>query len=333
MADRYNILVISDSLHELPEAVRVLEESGHKLSYIHSLKPWQAITPDELSFPLAKTDAIVMGRVMTVTEEALALTPNLRVIALHTSGSDNVDVAAATERGVLVTNVKGSNAEQCADFAMGLMFAVVRNIVRGDKAIRAGRWMGETSSSTDITGATLGLIGLGQIGRAVIQRAAGFNMKYLVHTRTHDDAFAKRYGVTYLSKDDVLEQADIIVLTASLTPETRYMIDEQALGRMKKTAHFINIARGELVDEQGLYQALKENWIAGAGIDVFEEEPLFDSPLFELDNIVVTPHMAGLTQSGKVGAAVRAAKNALAVLAGETPKDSLNPVARRRDYA
>jgi len=329
VAEKYNILVISDSLHELPEAVRVLEKSGQQLSYIHSLKRWQDITPDELDFSLAETDAVVMGRVMTVTEEALELTPKLKVIALHTSGSDNVDLAAATERGVVVTNVKGINAEQCADFALGLMLATVRNIVRGDKAIRAGKWVSETDSSTDIYGATLGLIGLGQIGRAVIKRAAGFDMKLLVHTRTHDEAFAKQYGVTYLSKDEVLAQADIIVLTASLTPETRHMIDEAAFKRMKRSAHFINIARGELVDENALYRALKENWIAGAGIDVFQEEPLFNSPLFDLETVVVTPHMAGLTESGKVGAAVRAAKNALAVLNGELPKDSLNPDAKR----
>ena len=329
MAHKYNILVISDSLHELIEAVYVLEESGHNLSYIHSLKPWQDINSNELSFPLAETDAIVMGRVMTVTKDALELTPQLKVIALHTSGSDNVDVEAATKRGILVTNVKGINAEQCADFALGLMLATVRNIVQGDRAIRAGKWVSETSSSTDISNATLGLIGLGQIGRAVIQRAAGFNMNLLVHTRTHDKAFASQYGIKYLSKNEVLEGADIIVLTASLTPETRHMIDEAGFKRMKKTAHLINIARGELVDEAALYKALKENWIAGAGIDVFEEEPLFESPLFELENIVVTPHMAGLTESGKVGAAVQAVKNALAILNGDIPKDCLNPNARR----
>ncbi|MCA9838666.1 MAG: NAD(P)-binding domain-containing protein [Trueperaceae bacterium] len=330
MADgKQNILIISDSLHDLPDAVRVLRESGHRLSFIHSLKRWQDITADEMPFPIAETDAIVMGRVMTVTEEALCLTPKLKVIALHTSGSDNVDMTAATQRGVLVTNVKGINAEQCADFALGLMLASVRNIVKGDKAIRTGKWVSETDSSTDIWRATLGLIGLGEIGRAVIRRAAAFDMRLLVHTRTPDENYARNYGIRYLSKDELLEQADIVVLTASLNPTTRHMMDESAFKRMKKTAHFINIARGELVDEQILYKALKEKWIAGAGIDVFETEPLFQSPLFDLANLVVTPHQAGLTESGKIGAAVRAAKNALAVLEGEIPKDSLNPQARR----
>ena len=327
---RHNILVVSDSLHELPEAVALLEASGHRVGYIPSLKRWQDITAEDTPVSVAEADAVVMGRVMAVDREALSLAKNLKVIALHTSGRDNVDVGAASERGIIVTNVKGVNAEQCADFALGLMLATVRQIVRGDKAIRAGKWVVETDSSLDISGATLGLIGLGQIGRAVLHRAAGFNMKLLVHTRTHDLTFAERYGVRFVGLDDLLEQADIVCLTASLTPETRHMIGQQQLQRMKKSAYFVNIARGELVDEAALYRALKEGWLAGAGIDVFETEPLFESPLFGLENVVVTPHMAGLTVSGKRGAALRAARNALAVLAGEMPTDALNPEARQR---
>ena len=145
-----------------------------------------------------------MGRVMTVDEAALALAPKLGVIALHTSGSDNIDVSAATKRGILVTNVKGINAEQCADFAMGLMLSTVRQIVKGDKAIREGKWASETLSSHDVVGATLGMIGLGQIGKAVVKRAFGFDMKILAHTRTPDSVFAERYGVTYTSLEHLL---------------------------------------------------------------------------------------------------------------------------------
>lgn len=325
-----NILVVSDSFHELPEATQLLEQSGHQVAYVRSLKRLQTIGDHDSSVPVATADAIVMGRVMTVDREALACAKNLKVIALHTSGSDNVDLGAATERGVVVTNVKGVNAEQCADFAMGLMLASVRQIVRGDKALRAGRWVAETSSSRDMSRATLGLIGLGQIGKAVIQRAAAFDMELLVHTRTPDPAFASRYGVSFVALEELLSQADIVCLTASLTPDTYHMLGEAQFRMMKPSAHFINVARGELVDEGALYHALKERHIAGAGLDVFETEPLYASPLFELDNVVLTPHQAGLTLSGKVGAAVRAARNALEVLAGTLPADAVNPEAWHR---
>jgi lactate dehydrogenase-like 2-hydroxyacid dehydrogenase len=254
----------------------------------------------------------------------------MRVIALHTSGSDNVDVAAATKRGILVTNVKGINAEQCADFAMGLMLGTVRQIVRGDKAIRQGKWSSETLSSHDVVGATLGIIGLGQIGKAVVKRAFGFDMKMLASRRTPDQTFAERYGVTYTSLEHLLTTSDIICLTASLTPETYHMIGAKEFNLMKPTAFFINIARGELVDEAALYDVLKNERIAGAGLDVFEEEPLFKSPLFDLENVVLTPHQAGLTISGKTGAALRAARNALQVLSGDIPKDAINPEAAKK---
>jgi phosphoglycerate dehydrogenase-like enzyme len=325
--DPNTILVISDSFHELPEAVALLRDSGHKTAYVKALKKFQDITEAETSISVAEAKAIVTGRVMTIDEGALDLARKLRVIALHTSGSDNVDLDAATKRGIFVTNVKGINAEQCADFAMGLMLSSVRQIVRGDKAIRQGKWATDTLSSQDVVGATLGMIGLGQIGKAVVKRAFGFDMKILAYTRTPDAAFAEHYGVSYTGLEHLLSTSDIICLTASLTPETYHMLAEKEFNLMKKTAFFINIARGELVDEGALYNALKNERIAGAGLDVYEEEPLYKSPLFDLENVVLTPHQAGLTHSGKVGAAMRAARNALQVLNGETPKDAVNPEA------
>jgi phosphoglycerate dehydrogenase-like enzyme len=324
------IVVISDSFHELPEAVELLRDSRHKVGYVHTLKKFQDITPNETPVSITEAEAIVMGRVMTVDDAALALAPKLRVIALHTSGSDNVNVSAATKRGILVTNVKGTNAEQCADFAMGLMLGTVRQIVKGDKTIRQGKWASKTLSSHDVVGATLGMIGLGQIGKAVVRRAFGFDMKILAHTRTPDSAFAERYGVTYTGLEHLLKTSDIICLTASLTPETHHMIGDAQFNLMKRTAFFINIARGELVDETALYDALKNERIAGAGLDVYEEEPLYKSSFFDLENVVLTPHQAGLTISGKTGAAVRAARNALQVLDGEIPKDAINPEAALR---
>ena len=317
------IVVISDSLHTLPEAVAILNQSGHHLTWVHALIPWAELSDTDRQ-ALHEADAVVMGRVMGIDAAALALAPNLRVIALHTSGSDNVDLRAASERGIFVSNVKGVNAEQCAEFARGLMLDVVRQIRTGDRAIRAGRWSEQTQTSMDVVGSTIGVIGLGQIAQAFVVRARAFGTRILVYTRTHDAALAKALGFEYASLDQLLQQADIVSLFAALTPETRQMIGARELALMKSSAYLINIARGELIDEAALVRVLRERRIAGAGIDVFETEPLFASPLFELDNVVLTPHQAGLTIGGKTGAAVRAANNALEVLRGGIPKDAIN---------
>lgn len=324
-SEQRKILVVSDSLHMLPEAVRLLDASPHQVGMVHSLKPFREIARDETPVLPEDAHAIITGRVVPIDEESIRLCRRASILALHTSGTDHVDVRAATEQGLIVTNVKGLNADPCADFAVGLIFATVRQIVRGDKAIRAGKWAAKTSQTGDVTGATVGIIGLGHIGRALASRMVAFSTELLVHTRTPDLAFADLHGVHYVSLDVLLDRSDIVVLTASLTPETRHMMGADEFRRMKQTAHFVNIARGEMVDEAALYTALDQDWIAGAGIDVYEHEPVLDSPLFELDNIVVTPHQAGLTQSGMVQAAVRATENALAMLNDRPPQNVVNP--------
>lgn len=322
--DRCRIVVISDSFRELPPAVQTLDASGHHVTYVPALTAWPDLEPAHRR-ALAEASAVVMGRVLGIDAGALGLAPRLRIVALHTSGCDNIDIPEASRRGVLVTNVKGVNAEQCAEFAMGLMIAAVRKIVTGDQAIRQGLWASRTQSSMDLFGATMGVIGLGQIARAFVRRAQACGMRILVHTRTPDAAFAKQSGVEYTSLEDLLRQADVVGLFASLDAASRHMIGEREFGLMKSSAYLLNIARGELVDESALIHALRTRRIAGAGIDVFEEEPLLGSDLFELDNVVLTPHQAGLTHGGKTGAAVRAARNALQALEGQVPRDAVNP--------
>ena len=317
------IIVISDSFHTMPEAVAMLNTSGHAITYVSDLTPWVDLAPDDRR-ALKEAHAVIMGRVLGTDAAALSLAPNLRVIALHTSGSDNVDLDEATRRGVLVTNVKGVNAEQCAEFAIGLMLCVVRQILTGDRALRAGLWTGRTQTSMDVHGATVGVIGFGQIAQAFVTHARSFGVRILVHTRTPDAALAKEFGIEYASLDEVLRNADIVCLFASLTTDTRHMIGSRELSLMKPSAFLINIARGELVDQNALLEALRKGQIAGAGLDVFEVEPLFESPLFALDNVVLTPHQAGLTRGGKIGAALRAARNALEVLQGGIPSDAIN---------
>ena len=323
---RRKILVVSDSLHDLTPAVTALTASGHAVEFVEGLIEFPDIVSRNLG-DLAGADAIVMGRVMDVGDDALALAPRTRVIALHTSGSDNVDLAAATQRGIVVTSVKGVNAEQCAEFSIGLMLAVTRQIRTGDIAIRQGRWAADTQSSLDLYGATLAVFGLGMIGKAAVRRAAAFGARILVHTRTPDADFGREHGIEYVGKDEALRRADVVSLYTSLSTETRHMIGARELSLMQPHAYLVNIARGELIDEAALFEALARGTIAGAGLDVFETEPLHASPLFALPNVVLTPHQAGLAASSKVNAAVRAVNNALAVLAGRLPADAINPIA------
>ena len=323
-----NIIVLSDSFHTLPEALAALNTSGHHITYVGDLTPWADLAPDQ-SRALREAHAVITGRGALIDAAAFSLAPNLRVIALHTSGSDNVNLDEATRRGVLVTNVKGVNAEQCAEFAMGLMLSVVRQIRTGDRAIRAGLWASRTQTSMDVHGSTVAVIGLGQIARAFVMRARAFGARILVYTRTPDATLAKQLGIEYASMDEALRRADIVCLFASLTEDTRGMIGAREFSLMKPSAYLINVARGELVDQNALLEALRTGRIAGAGLDVFEVEPLLESPLFALDNVVLTPHQAGLTQGGKVGAAVRAARNALDILQGTIPRDAINPDALR----
>jgi phosphoglycerate dehydrogenase-like enzyme len=318
-----HILVVSDSLHTLPRAVRALDTSGHRVTYLHDLIPFPQIAAQGLA-DLGSVDAVVMGRVMGTDAAALDLVPNARVVAHHTSGTDNIDLAAATARGIAVTNVKGVNAEQCAEFSIGLMLAITRQMRRGDIAIRAGRWAADTQGSMDVWGATFGMVGLGQIGRAAARRAKAFGMTILCHTRTPDPVIGAELGIEYCSLDDVMARADVVSVYASLNDQTRGMIGAREIGLMQPHAYVVNIARGELIDEAALTRALQDNRIAGAALDVFEREPLLESPLFALDNVILTPHQAGLTHNAKSAAAEGAVANALAVLAGRMPPNLVN---------
>jgi phosphoglycerate dehydrogenase-like enzyme len=318
-----HILVVSDSLHTLPRAVAALDGSGHRVTYLHDLIPFPQIAAGGLA-DLASVDAVVMGRVMGCDAAALGLVPKARVVAHHTSGTDNIDLAAATARGIAVTNVKGVNAEQCAEFSIGLMLAITRQIRRGDISIRAGRWAADTQGSMDVFGATFGMVGLGQIGRAAARRAKAFGMTILCHTRTPDPVIGAELDIEYCPLDDVMSRADVVSVYASLNDQTRGMIGAREIARMQPHAYVVNIARGELIDEAALTRALQDNLIAGAALDVFEHEPLTDSPLFALDNVILTPHQAGLTHNAKSAAAEGAVRNALSVLAGQTPPNLVN---------
>ena len=253
---------------------------------------------------------------MPVTDAVLAETPRLKVVALRGVGYDSVDVDAATARGIPVAVAPGFT-DSVADYVWGLLLAVSRKVMLADRMMRDRRW--EVLVSTNIAGKTLGIIGLGRIGKAVARRAGGFAMPILATDVEQDEVFAARHGVRYVPLEKLLQQSDFVSISAPLQGDTRHLIDAQALASMKPTAYLINTARGDLVDEAALAEALRAGQLAGAGLDVFHDEPLEDSPLRALDNVVLSPHLGAYSREGLRESGLLAARAVLAVLAGGSP--------------
>lgn len=281
----------------------------------------------------------VDGLICMITEridaEVIDRLHKCRVIAQVAVGYDNIDVVAATRRGIVVTNTPGVLTETTADMAWAILLSTARRVVEGDRFTRSGRWktwelMGLTGQ--DVYGATLGIIGLGRIGSAIARRARGFAMRVLYHSRKRvDEALEKELGARYLSLDDLLRQSDVVVISAALTPETRHLIAERELGLMKPSAVLVNISRGPIVDQRALYRALVDRKIWAAGLDVFEVEPVpMDEPLLKLDNVVVPPHLGSATISTRTKMATLAAENCVAGVSGKVPPNVVNPEALER---
>ncbi len=244
------------------------------------------------------------------------------------TGFDNIDMAAASQRSVLVTRTPGVLSETVADFAFALLLAAARRVTEADRYVRAGRWKTWGPSillGRDVFGATLGIIGLGGVGTEVARRARGFRMRIIYYDRTRRPALERRYGLTFLPLDDLLRQSDFVTLHAALTPETRGLIGRRELGLMKESAILINTGRGPLVDQKALYKALQSGRIAGAALDVTDPEPMSSNdPLLALDNVVVAPHIASASVATRGRMAMLAAENLLAALGGRIPKDTTN---------
>ncbi|HQD41858.1 MAG TPA: phosphoglycerate dehydrogenase [Bacillota bacterium] len=236
--------------------------------------------------------AIITG-LEPVTGKVINSAPRLRVIVKHGIGVDNIDLDAAKEKGVIVANSPGTNREAVADLVFGLMLSLARKIPQSDRQVREGKWPKVFGQS--VWGKTLGIIGLGVIGKSVAQRAKGFNMKVLAFDKYWDEEFASANGIIRSEVDEILKESDFVTLHVPLMKETRNLIGEKQISIMKPTAYLINAARGGVVDEDALYKALKEGRIAGAGIDVFSTEPPTQSPLLGLQNVILTPHMGGFT--------------------------------------
>ncbi len=248
---------------------------------------------------------------------------SLKVISRSGVGYDSIDVNAATARGVAVCTAPGANANAVADHAFALILALARQVLPLDRAIRNRQW--PRPGSVDVNGQTLGILGLGRIGKRVARRARGFDMRVVAYDPDWDEAFAAENRVERLTLEQVFQEADFLTLHAPNTPQTRHIVDARRLGLMKPTAYLINCARGPLVDETALYQALEAGRIAGAGLDVFEQEPLGESPLRELENVVLTPHSAYYSPKSNAATLQMALENALLVLEGKRPHFCVNP--------
>lgn len=311
---------------------RVIPDAGLDLLRPHvELDIW----PDELPpdyETLRARSATVDGLLCLLSDRIDAAliegSPRLKVISTMAVGFDNIDIQAATARGIPVGHTPGALTEATADFAFALLMAAARRVTEAERYVRAGRWktwgpmllMGQ-----DVYGATLGIIGLGRIGQAVARRARGFDMR-VIYFGGSDEGAARAIGAERRSFEDVLAESDFLSLHCPLTPETRGLINADALRRMKPTSILINTARGAVVDHAALYQALRDGWIAGAALDVTDPEPIpLDSPLLALDNCIIAPHIASSTERTRARIARMAAENLLAGLRGERLPYCANP--------
>jgi glyoxylate reductase len=260
------------------------------------------------------------------TAELMDEAGRLHIIALTAVGFDSVDVGAATERGIIVSNTAGSLTDTVADLVLGLILAAARRVCEMDRWVRAGQWQDAAPMALDVHHKTLGIVGFGRIGTAVAARARGFQMQVCYHDVVRRLDLEKQFGYRFVDLASLLSEADFISIHTALTPQTRGMIGKAQLAKMKRTAFLINTSRGPVVDERALIEALQQGRIAGAGLDVFEKEPIDPAnPLLKMENVVALPHVGSATEATRQAMVDLATENVLAVLQGKPPLTPVNP--------
>lgn len=289
-----------------------------------------ALPPDQLAARLADKIGAITLLSDRIDAAALAGAPGLKAVCNVAVGYNNFNLDAITQAGVMATNTPGVLNDTTADTAWALLLASARRIVSADKWVRDGRWQGwkfhDGWFGSDVHHATLGILGMGRIGQAVARRASGFEMRVIYHNRTRLAAEAeKACNATWVSKEVLLREADFLVLLLPYAPGTHHVIGSAELAAMKPTAHLINIARGGIVDDNALVEVLRQKRLAGAGLDVFENEPALDPRFLALDNVVLTPHIGSSTRATRLAMAMLAAENLIAALQGRRPPNLLNP--------
>ena len=313
---------------------RIIPEPGLKIlrKYVdielHESKEWPP-SREELIEKVKDKDGLLCLLTDKIDAEVMDAAPNLKVVSTYSVGFDHIDVEAATKRGIYVTHTPGVLTDAVAEFTVGLLLAITRRIVEADAVVKNGKWDKPWNpfflTGPELKGKTLGIIGLGRIGRAVAKKVKGFEMKVIYYDVYRNEKVEKELGVEYVDLETLLKTSDFVSLHVPLLKETYHMIGEKELKLMKNTAYLINTARGAVVDTDALVKALKEGWIAGAALDVFEQEPLPpDHPLTKLDNVILAPHIASATIEARQRMAELAANNLVAVLKGEMPPALVN---------
>lgn len=326
MPGNLKVLIASGMLQpEFEDALEPLRALGAELVR----RPLSgANTEDEVIAALQGCSASIAS-VEPYTEKVFAACPELKVVARTGVGYDAIDVAAATRHGVVVSTTPGANHQAVADFAVTLMLACARQLLLCDAKVRRGDW--DRPLGVDLWGATVGIIGLGRIGKEVAKRIRGFDCQVLATELYPDHDFVAAHGIELVPLDELLRRADFVTIHSPLDAGTRSLIGARELALMKPSAYLINTARGPIVDEAALIAALRERRIAGAGLDVFEREPLpTTSPLVALDNVVLAPHVAGITRRAVHDMLRMACENAALVLSGRPPLACVNPEVLQR---
>jgi D-3-phosphoglycerate dehydrogenase len=309
------VVVGSRSRSRSKEAMEILEKNG----YILELNPFdRTMTEDELIERIKGASALVAGSDKMTKRVLEAGSPTLKIVAKQGVGYNTIDIEAAKELGIAVTITPGANSKSVADLTMGLILNAARNISGMDRAIRNNEWYRYTGC--ELNNKIIGIVGMGHIGGEVAKRAYAFGMKILAYDIYPRQDFIEKYNVTYVSLEKLFKQSDVITLHAPAIKATENMINRDSLNLMKSTAILVNAARGELINEEDLYEALKNKKIGFAALDVYKNEPLKNSKLTDLENIVFTAHAGAYTKSAIIGAGVIASEEIVRVLSGEEPK-------------
>jgi glyoxylate reductase len=304
----------------------------NKIREICEVRMWEEedipVPREILEREVAEVDGLYCLLTESIDEDLLNKANHLRVVSNMAVGYNNIDVAAATKRGIMVTNTPGVLTETTADLTFALLMATARRLVESSDYLRSGNWKTWSPmqlTGQDVYGATLGIIGMGRIGEALVKRAKGFDMKVLYHNRSRKPEAEKELGLEYTDMETLLRESDFVCVLTPFTPETINMMDREQLSIMKKTSILINTARGGIVNEEALYDALKNGTIWAAGLDVFEHEPIsLDHPLLTLPNVVTLPHIGSASIKTRLKMANLAADNLLQALNGEVPINLVN---------
>lgn len=282
----------------------------------------ERLTMDEAKVRVANYNVLIPGT-FSVTAELLDAAPNLKMLALASAGFDNIDLDAATERGILVTNCPAANHQAVAELAIGFIFALARKIVYADTEVKNGRWSG--IFGYQVTGKTLGIVGMGRIGKEVAKIAVAMGMRVIAFDIYPDTEFSKQYDVKYCDLQEVISNADFVSLHVVSNEKTAGLINEKMLRKMKPSAFLINLSRGRVLDESALYKVLSDGAIAGAGLDVFVDEPPSpDHPLLTLQNVITTPHMGGYTYEAVSNTGMNCAHSIVDFYSGQKPNNVVN---------